>query len=121
DAGAELYNQNDPEKARALLEEAGYDGTPLRLLSTQEYQYLYNVALVSAQQLEDAGFTVDLQTYDWATLVERRADPEMWDAFTTSDPFKPDPAQMATLQVCNFPGWWCSEETIALVADLRSE
>lgn len=121
DAGAEFYNQNDPEKARALLEEAGYDGTPLRLLSTQEYQYLYNVALVSAQQLEDAGFTVDLQTYDWATLVERRADPEMWDAFTTSDPFKPDPAQMATLQVCNFPGWWCSEETIALVADLRSE
>lgn len=121
DAGAEFYNQNDPEKARALLEEAGYDGSPLRLLSTQEYQYLYNVALVSAQQLEDAGFTVDLQTYDWATLVERRADPEMWDAFTTSDPFKPDPAQMATLQVCNFPGWWCSEETIALVADLRSE
>lgn len=121
DAGAEFYNQNDPEKARALLEEAGYDGTPLRLLSTQEYQYLYNVALVSAQQLEEAGFTVDLQTYDWATLVERRADPEMWDAFTTSDPFKPDPAQMATLQVCNFPGWWCSEETTALVADLRSE
>lgn len=121
DAGAELYNQNDPEKARALLEEAGYDGTPLRLLSTQEYQYLYNVALVAAQQLEAAGFTVDLQTYDWATLVERRSDPEMWDAFTTSDPFKPDPAQMATMQVCNFPGWWCSDETTALVEDLRRE
>jgi peptide/nickel transport system substrate-binding protein len=121
DASADLYNQNNPERAQELLEEAGYDGTPLRLMSTQEYQYLYNIALVAAQQLEAAGFTVDFQTYDWATLVERRSDPELWDAFTTSDPFRPDPTQMGTMQVCQWPGWWCSDETTALMNDLRSE
>lgn len=31
--GLEFYNQNDPAKARELLEAAGYDGTPLRILT----------------------------------------------------------------------------------------
>ena len=36
DVSAELYNQNNPEKSAQLLQEAGYDGTPIRLLCTEE-------------------------------------------------------------------------------------
>lgn len=31
DAGSEEYNVHDPEKAKEILKEHGYDGTPLRL------------------------------------------------------------------------------------------
>src|SRR5690606_36539557 len=40
-AGEEYYNVNDPEGARAKLEEAGYDGTPVRFMTTQEYPSFY--------------------------------------------------------------------------------
>src|SRR5699024_6315186 len=91
DAGADLYNQNDPDKAKALLEEAGYDGTPLRFMTTQEYQDHYNATVVARQQLENAGFVVDLQVYDWATVVDRQNKEETWDATTTGISFKPEP------------------------------
>ena len=119
--GEESYNVGDPERAKQLLEEAGYDGTPLRFMSTQEYQYLYNIGLVAVQQLEEAGFTVEFETYDWATLVERRGNPELWDAFPTSYPFSPDPTQLSLLQLCQWPGWWCSDATSAEFDLLRSE
>lgn len=119
--GDDSYNVGDPELASQLLDEAGYDGTPLRFMSTQEYQYLYAIGLVATQQLEEAGFTVEFETYDWATLVERRADPELWDVFPTSYPFSPDPTQLALLQLCEWPGWWCSDETSGYFDELRSE
>jgi peptide/nickel transport system substrate-binding protein len=119
--GEELYNRSDPELAGQILEEAGYDGTPLRFMSTQEYPYLYNIGLVATQQLEQAGFTVEFETYDWATLVERRANPELWDVFPTSYPFSPDPTQLSLLQLCEWPGWWCSDETEDYFNELRSE
>ncbi len=62
----------DLEKAKALMKEAGYDGTPIRWMSTKEYFYNYNAGVVFKQQLEAAGFKVDLQVMDWATLVKRR-------------------------------------------------
>ena len=44
---------------------------------------MYDFALLTKQQLEDAGFTIDLQVVDWATLVKRRNNPKEYDAFTT--------------------------------------
>src|SRR5699024_934104 len=46
EAGAESYNQANTEKAKQLLEEAGYDGEPITLLSTRDYEYHYNTAIV---------------------------------------------------------------------------
>lgn len=121
EAGGDLYNQNDPEKAKALLEEAGYDGTPIRFMTTQEYLYYYNASLVARQQLEDAGFVVDLQVYDWATLIERRGDEELWDVVTTGITFRPDPTMLSIMQLCSWPGWWCSERSRELLDTLLVE
>jgi peptide/nickel transport system substrate-binding protein len=118
-AGEEHYNVNDPELARAKLEEAGYDGTPLRFMTTQEFSYMYGEAIVAQQQLEAVGITVDLQVMDWATVLERRAKPEEWDMFGTGHGFVPDPSQISYVgQMNQYPGWWSSEASLALAAEL---
>jgi peptide/nickel transport system substrate-binding protein len=108
-AGADLYNQRNRAKAQRLLKDAGYTGQPVRWITTQEYQWMYKNALVAKQQLEDAGFTIDLQVVDWATLVQRRNKPELYDVFSTGFTFTVDPA-LATSVQCNWPGGWCHEE-----------
>jgi len=74
ETGAEsLTSGGDPKAARALLEEAGYDGSPVVLLQATDVPLMAPMAVVAAQQLREAGFTVDLQSMDWQTLVTRRA------------------------------------------------
>jgi peptide/nickel transport system substrate-binding protein len=105
----EYYNQKNKAKAQKLLKEAGYTGQPVRWITTQEYQWMYKNALVAKQQLEEVGFKVELQVVDWATLVQRRNKPELFDVFSTGFTFGVDPA-LATSVQCNWPGWWCLEE-----------
>jgi peptide/nickel transport system substrate-binding protein len=105
----ELYNQKNKAKAQKLLKDAGYVGQPVRWVTTKEYEWMYKNALVARQQLEEAGFKIDLQVVDWATLVQRRNKPELWDVFSTGFTFGPEPALITSAQ-CNWPGWWCLEE-----------
>jgi peptide/nickel transport system substrate-binding protein len=120
--GEEYYNMADPERAAELLEEGGYDGTPVRFIATQEYSYMYNSAVVAVQQMEDAGFEVDFQIYDWSTILEMRADPDVWDIFVTGHGFVPDPSQITFVgQINVYPGWWSDEEALELVDQLLSE
>ena len=81
---------------------------------------MYKSALVSKQQLEEVGFKIDLQVLDWATLVQRRNKPELFDVFSTGYTFNADPALATSLQ-CNWPGWWCQEEKDRLLAELTRE
>lgn len=118
--GVTGYNLKSKERARTLLKEAGYAGQPVRWITTKEYDYMYNSAVVARQQMEEAGFKVDLQVLDWATVVQRRGKPELWDIFTTGITFSPDPALTSALQ-CNWPGWWCHEEKERLLAELLRE
>jgi peptide/nickel transport system substrate-binding protein len=76
-------------KARELLSQASYDGTPVVLMQSTDIPSLSNLAPVAKSLLEKAGFKVDLQAMDWQTLVARRAkkDPPAsggWSAFLTS-------------------------------------
>ena len=118
--GVTGYNLRNKERARALLKESGYAGQPVRWITTKEYDYMYNSALVARQQMEEVGFKVDLQVLDWATVVQRRSKPELWDVFTTGIVFNPDPALTSNLQ-CNWPGWWCHEDKERLLTELIRE
>ena len=76
-------------KAKQLLAEAGYDGTPVVLLQSTDLTVLTNMAPVAKAQLEAAGFKVEIQAMDWQTLVARRTkkdppDKGGWNAFITS-------------------------------------
>jgi len=119
-SGLAAYNQRDKDKARRLLKEAGYAGQPVRWITTREYEWMYKTALVAKQQLETAGFVVDLQVLDWATLVQRRNKPELFDVFSTGFTFNADPALATSLQ-CAWPGGWCNADKEKLLADLARE
>jgi peptide/nickel transport system substrate-binding protein len=70
-AGAAPFARQDIGRAKALLKEAGYAGEPVTLLDPGDQPIMHQMALVMAQNLRDAGITVDLQAADWGTVVTR--------------------------------------------------
>ncbi|MER3398008.1 MAG: ABC transporter substrate-binding protein [Chloroflexota bacterium] len=120
DVGKEVYNKPDPERAKQLMREAGYDGRPIRWLSTKEYFYNYNMALSFKDQLEKVGFKVDLQVMDWATLVRRRSDPNEYDVFITGHPTYVHPIRQVYLDG-TWPGWWTNPKKDEIVSRMMAE
>ncbi|WP_061978974.1 ABC transporter substrate-binding protein [Aureimonas sp. AU20] len=119
--GVSAYGIGDPEKAAAALKEAGYDGTtPLRILTSRQYEFHYKMAEVAAEYLKLAGFPVQLDVVDWATLTQRRQDPKLWDIYITHSPFLPEPALIGVMQDTS-PGWWASEAKSAALKAFNSE
>jgi peptide/nickel transport system substrate-binding protein len=102
------------------MREAGYKGEPVRWMCTQFYDWMYKSALAAKQQLEDVGFTIDLQVLEWATVVQRRSDPKLYDVFTTGIGFDVDPAFKVILS-CDWPGWTCDPRLDALMARMAGE
>lgn len=96
-AGEENYNQNDQEKAKQLLEEAGYDGEEINLVSTRDYQHYYDSSVVIKEQLENIGMNVNLEVYDWPTLTELVQDPSKWHMRVNGFTFSADPTQILYL------------------------
>jgi peptide/nickel transport system substrate-binding protein len=92
--------------AKKLLAEAKYDGAPIRILNSKQYEFHHNMALVMAEQLKAAGFKVQLDVVDWATLVQRRADPALYDVYITHSTFFPEPMLSPPQLGSGAPGWW---------------
>jgi peptide/nickel transport system substrate-binding protein len=119
-AGMDGLLTSNFERARAVLKDAGYDGTPIVLMHSTDLQVLANVAPVAKQLMEKAGFKVDMQSMDMQTLVARRAkrdpiDKGGWHAFITSPTSLDglDPIMASTFNGgCEkgWPGWPCDAE-----------
>jgi peptide/nickel transport system substrate-binding protein len=114
------WNEHNKDKAKKFLQEAGYKGEPIRFMTTQEYKWMYDFALVTKQQLEDIGMNIDLQVVDWATLVKRRNNPKEYDAFTTGIGPAYDPTNLVVLS-CAWPGWNCDEEVQRIKTEMSKE
>jgi peptide/nickel transport system substrate-binding protein len=89
DAMVEMSLEADPDRARELLEEAGYQGEPIVLLHVTDSPAMSSIAPVLAQQLREAGFTVDLRAMDFMTMLSQRANQGPvsdggWSIFITS-------------------------------------
>ena len=120
DEGKDVFNKPDLEKAKALLKEGGYDGTPVRWMSTKEYFYNYNAGVVFKQQLEAVGFKIDLQVMDWATLVKRRSDSKEYDIFVTAHESYAHPV-LQPFVGDTWPGWWTMPEKNEVAAKIMAE
>lgn len=114
-SGAESFSKGDSDAARKMAEEAGYKGEPIKFMVSTNYPFHYDTAVVYTKQLAQAGFNIDLQVYDWATLIKKRAQPDQWDLFFTHHGFVPDPILISVMND-NYPGWWSTPEKSALKA-----
>jgi peptide/nickel transport system substrate-binding protein len=105
DPEAPGYNQGNTDKAAALLKQAGYKGEPIRILTSTQYDYQYKTAQVIEANLTEAGFKIDLVVTDWATILQRRQNPDQWDAFVTGHGVVPEPSSITVVNP-SYPGWW---------------
>ncbi|GBD43690.1 Dipeptide-binding protein DppE [bacterium HR40] len=88
DVGSDILKVGDIEKAKAALQAAGYDGTPVVILHPTDIPLLSAFTQVTADKLRRMGMNVDVQAMDWATLTSRRAKREKpaeggWNMFHT--------------------------------------
>ncbi|WP_086663440.1 ABC transporter substrate-binding protein [Lentzea kentuckyensis] len=116
-AGGEVYRAApDVEGARKALAEAGYDGTPLRVLYRPSRD---PHAELVRQQLAAAGINVTLQATDETSFTSRRADPAQWDLFLATGTSYSDPLTVVFLS-SGFPGWWNTPAKNALMNRILS-
>ncbi|TDH62249.1 ABC transporter substrate-binding protein [Dankookia rubra] len=125
EAGTGYLRGAGPERARALLQEAGYKGEKVVFLHAASSALLNPIGLVMADQLKRAGFNVDVFTTDYATAAQRRLSrapaeqggwsvmPIVWNGIDLINPLS-NPAVSNNCSEFN-PGWHCDEETTALL------
>ncbi|WP_134704223.1 ABC transporter substrate-binding protein [Ammoniphilus sp. YIM 78166] len=119
EAGKELYNEKDVEKAKRLMQEAGYNGEEIRILTSRDYDHVYNASVVVKDQLEKIGMKVKLEVLDWATLVDKRSKPGEYEAFVTGMPLFSTPTQIVSLNP-NFAGWTEDPKIAELMAKISA-
>ena len=117
DEGSDVYNTYDPELAKKLLKEAGYDGEEVVILTSREYVNYYNMSVVVQQQLEAVGMKVQLAVTDWSTVLEAREDENRFDIFFTSFTIRPIPIQYLFMNSEWF-GWTDSDELKKIVDNI---
>ena len=74
DAASEALVQQDLDKARQLMLDAGYAGETIVLMDPTDIPLLHGASLVTAQMLKKIGVNVQVQAMDWSTLTSRRVE-----------------------------------------------
>ena len=110
-----------PRRPSAGARQASYDGAPIKILTSQQYDFHYRMALVMAENLKGAGFKADMQVVDWATLIQRRNDPALWDIYITHSAVLPEPTLTPPQLGDGAPGWWSSPAKEAALAAFNAE
>ena len=71
EGGAHLYNQNNVEKARQLIKDAGAEGATIKVMNPNDYGTISPLGLVLKPMLESIGLKVEIPGLDWATLISK--------------------------------------------------
>jgi len=87
--GEEWIVHADMQRAKRLLKEANYDGTPVVILQPTDFATLVAQPIVVGAALREAGFKVEMKAMDWQTLVTQRASQKPpseggWNLFATN-------------------------------------
>jgi peptide/nickel transport system substrate-binding protein len=79
-AGSEaLTGKRDLAKAKRLVQEAGYKGERIIVLSATDQPIVHAQALVTLELLRALGLNAELAASDWGTLITRRSSKEPLD------------------------------------------
>ena len=114
----------DPDRARALLEEAGYDGTPVVFETTDGYVANDRVmAEAIAAMWQEVGVTVDLSVIEVSVRAEKNTNKAflgVWWSDPTSTLSDPDGMMWRLLAPGGAQDYWRDEEFDRLGAEARS-
>lgn len=116
--------EQDADRARELLAEAGAEDLTMGLMVTDEYSETVQAAQVIASQLGEVGVNVEIQVEDFATWLDRQGRGD-YDALMLGWLGSIDPADFYDSQhTCegsnNYQGY-CNEETDDLLAQAGTE
>ena len=127
DGGALLKAPHDPDRVRAALKAAGYNGERVIILNPTDFPTIGPLGQVTYAALKRAGMNVDLMESDWGTVIQRRTSREPvdkggWSIFHTwgSGTAWATPATSSTVRGLGregWFGWWDSPAVEQLVAD----
>ncbi len=70
-AGSESFQKPDPERAKQLLKEAGYNGEKIIAIGTKEIASIGSITEVYVDALRKIGVNVELEMMDWGTMASR--------------------------------------------------
>ncbi len=70
EAGKDIYNVHDVDRAKKLVEESGYNGETISIIGDKANMYESNAALVLQNELKAIGVNVSVDLYDEATAVD---------------------------------------------------
>ncbi|MBD8006325.1 ABC transporter substrate-binding protein [Bacillus norwichensis] len=117
--GKDKYDEYDPETAKKLFKEAGYNGEELTILTTRDYEDQYQIGVVIQENLKKVGVKSKLEVYDWATLMEVREDDKFYDLMPMGYNPVTDPTQINFLDSrIKYTGWSNSPEIDKLLDQL---
>jgi peptide/nickel transport system substrate-binding protein len=89
DAAKLVYNIHDPARAKALLQQSGYKGEELVMLTTADYTYMRDVAVVASEEMKAIGINVRLNVMDWPGMNARAHKAAGWNMYTTAYAIQP--------------------------------
>jgi peptide/nickel transport system substrate-binding protein len=128
DVGSEALKGYNPEKAKQLLKEAGYDGRPIVLLQLTDVPMHQKAATVTAENLRSIGLNIKIKPVTQATFFQERSirkPPEEggWNIFhtdfqgvTIANPLTNRPLG-ASCDENEWPGWPCNKK----IEDLKGQ
>ena len=114
EAGTDAINSKNTDKAKELIKESGYDGTPIKVVTNQTYQQHYNGTLVLVEQLKNLGLKVDLQVVDWTTMLEYKKTQGTYDLYFMDYPVVTAPVTLRTISQTD-EGWTTWPEFLELL------
>lgn len=104
DEGLDVYEQQDPSVMEGYLDAIDYAGEPITIITTRDYEDQYNGAVVLQEQMQQLGMNVELEVYDWPTLLEVNQDESAYDIYVMGNVSVPEPSSNYYFDP-NYPGW----------------
>ena len=113
----------DIAAAKAELARTGYKGEPVIMMQVNG-SISQAAGSLLAQNMREAGFTVDEQVMDWGTVLSRRAKKEGWSLFPVYSNGVDMASPLNHFYVANncadYPGWSCSPAMGKLLEDFAA-
>ncbi|WP_375460257.1 ABC transporter substrate-binding protein [uncultured Enterovirga sp.] len=131
DAGTERFKKPDMARARELVKASGYKNEPVVVLHSSDSVLIDPITVVAIEHMKQLGLNVDERTTDWSTVAQLRTKkvptgeggwsvtPIVWTGFDMMDPLI-NPA-LAYNCAEGYPGWWCDERQVPVMAQYLAE